>query len=446
MRILLIRHDNSPQTNGRLPASLNRRQGVLPHLGMGYIASALLQAGHVVRYLDLMALGYNLSDAYDYIRIFNPDLIGLTALTPSAQSTIVFASMLKDKFSIPIMVGGAHTSAFPNETGAYFDYVFQGEAEEAVVAHCADPDSRRSIYEATLIRNIDNLAWPAYHLMPIRRYSSIIGLHPAMTMISSRGCPYHCSFCAKTPADKVYRYRNTDDVADEMAHLVEHYGVKEILFYDDLMPANHAMRLSESILRKGVKVAWETPQRVDLVNRESLALMKRAGCRMLRFGVEQGDPGMMHKIEKRITLDKVREAFALTREAGIETFAYFMVGYLGETPATIKATIDLAKELDPRYVMFTKAIPLPNTKFFEEACEQGIVDRDYWRDYSTMARDDALPDFVAEADRWVMRAYRAFYLRPARFLRQARDVRNWSDVKKNLSGLTGLIRRPAEAG
>jgi len=238
----------------------------------------------------------------------------------------------------------------------------------------------------------------------------------------------------------MYRTRNTDDVADEMVHLVKSYGVKEILFYDDLMPPSHAMYLCESILRKNVRVAWETPQRVDLVNREVLAMMKQAGCRMLRFGVEQGDPVMMHRVDKKTTLEKVRQAFAWTKEAGIETFAYFIVGYLGETPATIQATIDLAKELDPRYVMFTKAIPLPNTKFFNEACAQRLVDCNYWRDYSTMKRSDSMPDFVPNADQWVMKAYRDFYLRPKRIMRQVRDLATWDGIKKNVSGLMGLVR------
>lgn len=442
MRILLIRHDNTPETNSRLPNGLNRRMGVLPSLGIGYVASALAHAGHNVRILDLMAMGWGYNDAWRFIHVFKPELIGLTALTPSVQTTIAFARGLKVDFDIPIMVGGAHTAVFPDESAQYFDYVFVGEAEQCLVdsLRIFGTNTPQTNYHSCIINDLDDLHWPAYHLMPINKYSSIIGLHPAMTMITSRGCPYHCSFCAKTPSDQIYRTRNTDDVADEMAHLVNTYGVKEILFYDDLMPKKHAMSLCESILRKGVKVSWETPQRVDLVDRETLKLMKRAGCRMLRFGVEQGDPDMMQKVEKKITPEKVREAFALTREAGIETFAYFIVGYLGETAETINATIQLAKQLNPRYVMFTKAIPLPNTKFFNEACAAGLVDPNYWRDYSTMKRVDSMPDFVPNCDQWVMKAYREFYLRPSRMLLQARDLASWDGIKKNVSGLMGLIK------
>lgn len=443
MRILLIRHNNISDTNSRLPKGLNRRMGVLPSLGLGYVASALANAGHTVRILDLMAMGWGYNDAWRFIQVFKPDLIGLSALTPSVQTTIKFVQRLRKDFAIPIMVGGAHTSVFQWESAQYFDFVFRGEVEHHIVYFLQHWEKQKGFYpmqyDSKIIANLDDLHWPAYHLMPVHKYSSIIGLNPAMTMITSRGCPYHCSFCAKTPSDQLYRTRNTDDVADEMAHLVKSYGVREILFYDDLMPPKHVAALCESILRKGVRVVWETPQRVDLVNKEVLALMKRAGCRMLRFGVEQGDPVMMHRVDKKITLEMVRQVFAWTKEAGIETFAYFIIGYLGETPQTIQATIDLAKELDPRYVMFTKAIPLPNTKFFNEVCAAGLVDPNYWRDYSVMKRVDPMPDFVPNCDQWVMKAYREFYLRPSRIMRQMRDLGTWDGIKKNVSGLMGLI-------
>ena len=154
------------------------------------------------------------------------------------------------------------------------------------------------------------------------------------------------------------------------------------MFYDDIMPKDYARRLSNEILDRNVKIKWQTPQRVNLVNDELLQLMAKAGCHILRFGVEQGDPEMMQFVEKKTNLKLVKKAFNGAKKAGIDTFAYFIIGYIFETPKTMQKTIDLALELDPRYVMFTKAVPLPSTPLMLQAVKEGLIDEDYWKKYT----------------------------------------------------------------
>ena len=211
------------------------------------------------------------------------------------------------------------------------------------------------------------------------------------------------------------------------------------MFYDDIMPQQYAEDLSNEIIKRNVKISWQTPERVNLVNPDLLKLMAKAGCRILRFGVEQGDPDQMAFVEKRINPEQVKDAFKEAKKAGIDTFAYFIIGYVNETEKTMQATIDLAKELDPRYVMFTKATPLPNTPLMQQSVEQGLIEPDYWNKFVLGEKLQPIKPLVPDADLWVRKAYRSFYLRPRKIFQQILRIRSFDDLKKNLDGFFGIL-------
>jgi radical SAM superfamily enzyme YgiQ (UPF0313 family) len=224
-----------------------------------------------------------------------------------------------------------------------------------------------------------------------------------------------------------------------MEYLIENFGLKEIMFYDDLMPQKYAKALSEEIIKRNVKIRWQTPQRVNLVNPELLQLMAKAGCRVLRFGVEQGDPDQMAFVEKRIDMNLVRSAFHDAKKAGIDTFAYFIIGYINENEKTMQATIDLAKEINPKYVMFTKAVPLPNTPLMTQAVEQNLMDPQYWSKFTLGQQVTPIQPLVKDADKWVRKAYRDFYLRPSKMFSQLLGIKTLDDLMKNVNALIGLL-------
>lgn len=457
MKVQLIRYHDVGNINTRLAQSLNQRQGALPPLGIAYVAAALERAGHRVEVIDAIADALSSNDVAARIRSFGPRLVGVTAMTPTFRGTQEAAMIARAEGALTV-VGGVHVAMFARETLSYdyIDYGVIGEGDETIVELVEALESGSSVdhieglaYKRSdgeivvgrdrLVSDLDSLPIPAFHMLPMRKYSSIIGLHPVTTMMGSRGCPYKCSFCYKTPSDRQYRRRSPVHIVDEMEYLQRTYGIKEIMFYDDLMPQQYTRELCEEILRRNVRIAWETPQRVNLVNPELLRLMKRAGCRLLRYGVEQGDPLQMQLVEKRISVDQVKRVFEWTKQAGIEAFAYFIVGYAFETPATMRATIELAKTLNPRFVMFTKATPLPGTPLMDMAVEQGLIAPDYWRRFTLGEEMRPIPPFVPDAREWVERAYREFYLRPAKMVEQALHIRSWHDIKKNAIGLMGLL-------
>lgn len=458
MRITLIRYHDKGNINTRLPQSLNRVQGHLPPLGIAYVAASLERAGFSVSIIDAPAMNFARDDVLTLLKRNKPTLVGVTTMTSSFHGALEACSLAKEA-GATVVIGGVHLEIYPEQSLSYdvVDYGIVGEGEESFVKLAEalrdgsdvstipgiafKKDGKVIVNGTVLVSDLDLLPMPARHLLPNNRYSSIIGLHPVTTMIASRGCPYHCGFCFKQAADKKVRFRSAKNVVDEMAHVVEKYGIKEIMFYDDTLTMNRqfVIDLCEDILSRGLTVKWETPSRIDTVDREMLTLMKRANCTRLRFGVESGNPRILKLMNKKITLDQVREVFSITRRVGIETFAYFIIGYITETEETIKETIAFAKSLKADLFMFTVATPYPGTPLYTMAQELGFVKGDYWEDLTLGRNAERLPFFVNNADKWVKRAYRSSYFDPSFVFKKLRRVRSFDQITKMLTAAGGML-------
>jgi radical SAM superfamily enzyme YgiQ (UPF0313 family) len=298
------------------------------------------------------------------------------------------------------------------------------------------------VNEPVIVEDVDSLPFPAYDLLPMHRYNSIIGLYPVSTMISTRGCPYQCRYCFKQPSDRKFRFRSPRNVVDEMEYLVKKYKVKEIMFYDDVMTLNRSnvVGICEEILLRNLKVKWEAPTRIEHIDKELLNLMYKAGCIRLRYGVESGDEKILELMNKKINLKQAKEVFKLTKDTGIEAFAYFMIGYADETETTIRKTIKFALELNPDLVMFTVVTPLPQTPLYDFARKTGLITSDYWREFTlSNIRNQRIPYFFPGAERWVKRAYLKFYLRPAYVLKKLSKIHSWDAFKKSLQAFQGIF-------
>ena len=457
MKVTLIRYHDLDNTSTRLAKSLNDRQGVLPPLGLAYIASALEEAGHEVDLIDAIALCLSREEVSKRIEQFDPELVGITAMTPTFHGALEAARIAKTH-NRKTLIGGVHMSIYAEETLSYqeVDFGIVGEGEETIVELCSalnegrdyssieglcykQDDGLIKVGRARIVQDLTKLPMPSYHLLPMGKYSSIIGMKPVSTMMGSRGCPYKCGFCFKTPSDKKYRTRSAENIVDEIEYLIKNYKVREVMFYDDIMPKAYARGLSNEIIKRNIKINWQTPQRVNLVNPELLKLMAKAGCHILRFGVEQGDPDMMQLVEKKTTIDQVRLSFQAANDAGIKTFAYFIIGYTGETKRTMQATIDLAIDLNPTYVMFTKAVPLPQTPLMTQSVSKGLVDPEYCRNYTLGIRQAPMPNLVPNAEKWVAHAYRSFYLRPLVIIQRLLSIRTYHDIKRHIDAFFGIV-------
>lgn len=460
MKILLITPPYFEEEHVSTPWKVNLNQGNFPPLGLAYIAAVLEKEKYDVRILDAPVLGYNVDRIKDFISNEKPDVIGIHTLTPDLPSVLKIAEAAKgvDK-GIKVVLGGSHLSIFPKESLSfdYVDYGLQGEAEYSfrdLVKHIEGKkdikDVQGLVYKKdgqviinsppAMIGDLDKLPWPARHLLPMDKYRVIVMEPPIATIISARGCPFQCGYCYKDKHTDKYRVRNYIDVVDEIEFLKSKYKIKTLSFYDDCYPnKEHIRNICNELIKRKIKIRWETPQRVDLVEPELLKLMKKAGCYRIRYGVESGSPNVLKIMKKGITIEQVEKAFHWTRKEGIETFAYFMVGYPHETLEDYKQTIRLAKRIKADWAYFSVTTPLPATDLWRIAVEEYGIDKNYWRKWALNERGESIKPFVKDAEKLASRAYLSFYFRPYFFYRRLLSLRSLEQIKMYWRGFKALL-------
>ncbi len=459
MKVALVRGHDRRVINTRELPSVAGRMGIWPPLGLAYIGAALRGAGHEVELFDCLRGGWSHDDLSRQLGDWNPDVVGITTTTPEIQGTVE-AGVVARSYARYVVVGGPHISLLPEETLAHacFDFAISGEGELAVVRllevlrkggeFSSVPglvwrqDGRVVSNPPAIAEDIDSLPFPDRSLIPPRRYERADARKPMATMISTRGCPFRCGFCHRPPEQRKVRFRSAEAVVDEMARLVGDWGVKEIIFCNDMLTIDAARmeELCRAVRKRRLRVRWQGASRVDLVDRSLMGLMKEAGCTQLKFGVESGSQEVLDRMRKGITLEQARAAFRDARAAGLKTGAYFILGYVEETPETLEATINFARELQPDYVMFYPGVPLPGTLFYRQAVEAGLIEPGYWRDYTLGVRSDRLPYLVPGLEKWLRKAFGSFYYRPAYWLKRAVDPVSWRAIFRKPALVANLVR------
>ncbi len=446
-------------------------------LSLLYIATYLNKHGHHAEVVDCEAEGLSLQELEARIQMNNYDVVGVAMLTAMySQSVIVCNFVKKINPNIKVIVGGSHANLRPKETAekensidvvtvneaelTFIELieVFQGRKELKNVQGIAYKDKATEEVivtpERPKVQDLDFFPIPDRGLLNMKLYRPSVSYYrrlPAYTIITTRGCPYRCTFCAT--AKTGYRMHSVPRVIEEMRILVEDYGAKEILIRDDTFTLNRkrTLELCDAIIAAGFhkKVTWDCITRVNLVDKELLMKMKEAGCWGMHFGVEGGTQKLIDTIHKDTTLEVIRTAFQLCREVGIETRGYFMVGMPGSTPEDDLETIAFAKEVDPDWAQFTIATPYPGTQLFDEAEQWGKFHTDFndWDKYLTWSGfGDTELVWTAngrssnEVKAMQTRAMREFYFRPRVILRKARNFDNLPILKKYMVGALALAK------
>jgi len=443
-----------------------------PPLGLAMIAAVLEKNGYHIKVLDAPALKLTENSILRGIVKEKPDIIGITAMTPTMNSAINMARQIKEMNNdVIIVLGGAHVTLFPEETlqrVPEVDIVVRGEGEQTMFELVKTLENGDSINSQVLgvtyrekkcIRSsparpfnsdLDSLPFPAFHLLPMTRYR----LHPphgrrmpSIPIITSRGCPYRCIYCSKSVFGGKYRANSPTYVVDEIEHLMEKFNVREIAFYDDVftLDKKRVFAICEELGRRRIEIPWTCETRVNLVNKDLVEKMKKAGCYMIAYGVESGTQEILNNLKKDITLEQATRAFELTHKIGIQTIAYFMIGSPGETPKKIEETIKFAKKLDSDFVQFSITTPFPGTELFNLAIKEGIVSKD-WDDYIYAGlRSIDYPAFETntlnneDLKRWDIQAYRSFYLRFHYLFKRIKKIRSFSEMKTHVKGLLMLL-------
>ncbi|KIL98712.1 Radical SAM domain protein [Paramagnetospirillum magnetotacticum MS-1] len=487
MRILLINPPDrnkvveNPDENGEEFLEADSF-GDFPPLGALYVLSHLEahSTGHQLFFKDCVAERSDYEQLRAYIEDIRPDVVGITSFTVCLMDVVLTARLIREVVpDVHLCLGGHHPIAYPKEAAELpeFDSVVVGEGEEvftelvgrletgrdftdirgvytrdSIGRHLDNPvrDKRflaRVTVPAAYVEDIDAL--PMLNRAYIRqyRYHNIIGSTDDLaTILSSRGCPYRCTFC-DVPI-KSYRERSPAAVCDEIEACLA-MGYKEFRFYDDLFNINErkVIAFCDELDRRGLRITWDFRGRVNAVSRESLVRARASGLRMISFGVETGSDDGLRILKKATTTAKIRQAFAWCRELGILTVADYIIGQPFEkTPDDIRRNIDFLVALDPDYAQISVLKLYPNTEMYDDATARGVVAPGRWQEFSVNPRRDFIVDHWNEfmdlttLVREQKRAYRRFYFRLPYILRSVRQTGSLYQFLSKAKGAMKLIK------
>ena len=341
-----------------------------------------------------------------------PTLIGISVLFSTAhKSTLRIAAVCKQRWpDVPVVVGGMHATNAVEQLleSPSIDYVCRGEGEaiiaDLVLAPSADIQgivSRANLgakRSAPLIYNLDTIPLPAWHLIPMEEYifSAIsraknldkIEQDGAATIVTTRGCPFHCTFCASwTVHGREMRYRSTENVISELKILRERYGVHTVIPEDDLFSVKKPrfIDLCDAIYQEfGGQLHFQFPNGLSVatLDAEVIAAMKRMGMTVANIAIESGSNEVQRKIiKKNVNLERARNVVAECRNQGVTARAYFILGFPGETRSQMEETIEFAASLEADWCTVHPAAPLAGTEMFDQLVARGDIDRSFnWDD------------------------------------------------------------------
>jgi len=425
----------------------------LPHLGLLSLGAVLRQKGHRVRILDASAQGLGYEKTLEETKRFQPDIIALTAVTPSIIKTAKLAFMMKEIYpSVPVVIGGPHFTAVPEQTlldYPSFDYGVVGEGEntladlvEAVTANMEPSDVQGVAFRQKgnvffspprlPIKDLDLLPFPAWDLLdrfPYLYHPALFKYKklPSTHIVSARGCPNKCIFCDTSVFGRKVTYHSSDYVLEMIGYLVERFGIEEIIFEDDqfLIKNDRVVSICEGFLKAGWGISWCCSGRVNSVDDlELLRLMKRSGCWQISYGIESGNQEILDFSKKGITIDQIETAVRLTNEAGILNKGYFIFGLPHETEDTMENTINLAKRIPLEDMSVFIMTPFPGSKVYDVAEQHGTIDVDFER--MNLLEVVYVPNGLSKEKllHYQRRFMKEFYMRPRIF---------WSYTKRVLA-------------
>jgi len=356
-----------------------------PPLGVTYVAAAFAAAGAEVKILDYIVSRYTPEKLKAELDAFRPDAVGATSVTLNFYGAAeIVRTAKRHNPDIVTMMGGPHVSFDAENTLAAYpeiDLIVRGEGEQTIAEltpRLKDKNAWPGIKGITFrlngrlavtpqrefIDDLDTLPIPARHLLPLSRYQA---LGYPISIITSRGCPYSCIFCqGRRMVGRKVRKSSVARIVDEIEQILS-FGINRINIADDLFASDKA-RVKEvcgEIQKRDLSFTWSAFARVDTVDRETLKIMKETGCDSVSFGVESGNPEMLKRIRKNISLDQVRQAVGFCNDAGMIAHTSFVVGLPGESMETLEETKRFAGSLGSLYG-YHFLTPFPGTTVREE--------------------------------------------------------------------------------
>lgn len=420
-----------------------------PALGIAYIAACLQSQGYDCKIFDAYFHSWSQAQLLQRVKDYNPDVAGLTAMTHEINQAADIAIRLKAHRNIPIILGGCHITALPQKTLAefpVFDYGVYGEGEKTTLEllskniHQINQTQPLHGVKGLVFRDreqivvnesrpfltseeLNILSYPALDDYYTIDTQALADKKSYYTIFTSRGCPYNCAFCMQVLGRKVRR-RSPQGVIHEMDYAIKNYGAHTFDFADEifLFDDDHTKEVLKLFIQQGLhnRIKWSALTRANFVTPELIALAKRAGCVRLEMGVESGDDEILKAIGKGITVEQVKKAVKIIKDAGISLGTYYILGHPNEKSTTLRKTVNLAVELNTDSIAVGLMVPYPGTRIFDLAMQGKNGYRllsQNWSEYDKyggkVLEIDGLP--YAELVKWQHRTYLRLYIVNRRF-------------------------------
>ena len=431
--------------------------GYKPPLGILYVGSIIdAWSDHEVKVVDAQAEQLGFRDLVKIAEEWQPDVVGISAWTDFWYPAFWTGKLIKEVLpETHLTFGGPHLGIYPKETLdiEFTDSVIVGDGEIPflylcnMVANGKLDNSMPGLHikeggvklggDLFFIQgDLDELPKPNRRLLNIKNYSSVLGSNDfTTTMITSRGCPHRCTFCKLNFQKNVAS--TAENVVEEFRQIVA-LGIKEVEIYDDTFTWQKR-RLDEictGLIEADLGVTWAIRDRVSskAADDETMALLYKAGCRRIHFGIESGVQRIIDIMKKRITLEQARNAVSCAKRAGMTVLTYFMFGNPDERVEDMEETLKFALSLDADFAQFSITIPYAGTEMYDQALADGLIEHDYWRDYASNPVSDFLPPKLIEehADLKTLlairdKAVRQFYFRPRYIWRSFSELQSFGE-------------------
>jgi radical SAM superfamily enzyme YgiQ (UPF0313 family) len=471
-RILLI---NTPQENivkAGIEDDFIDMIGYYPPLGLLYLGTILKQNGYDVKILDCVPQKINYIELDNIIKEFVPFVVGITTYTMSMVDVLKTINIVKKVNSeIITVLGGHHVNLYPLESIKYenVDFILTGEGEESfpkLIDYISENKSFDEIltingvgffrndkeylnHERAYVKEIDKLPFPDRTFLPFEIYKSIVGKNDMVaTIMSSRGCPFKCTYCY-TP-NKSYRSRSTQNIIEEIKYLIN-LGFKEIFFFDDLfaLKTEKVIEFAEALQIEKIKIDWSFRARINTVTPELVEEVKKAGIHRIQFGIESGVNKTLDRVKKGTDIERIKTAIKLCRKAKITTIGNFMMGLPDETENDIKTTLKFSRKIGLNYAQYSVLVPYPFTEIYEEGLKSGVFSHDYWQEFA----DNPIDNFKKfKVQYWtkevseeflfktIKKSFKLFYLRPITIMNKLREISTFQEFKFAVKGALSVLK------
>ena len=467
MRVTLINPPKTYQVWAGVPDIFNMPDAYLfPPLGIMYLSAHLRKfTTHEPTLFDCVEREWTAPEVAIEAAKTEPQVLGITANSHNLVNVLEVITEVKKLIpDIFVVIGGSHVTSFPDEAARFpnTDVAIRGDGEETLAGlldHLEAGTDWRLLLNICYLdgdrvvvtdhtepsRDLDQFPFPDREsLAPDRYYTPGMKEAKATTVISSRGCPFNCTFCS---VPHKYRTRSARDIVDELEYCRRALNIREFHFIDDIfnITPERVIEISEEILARDLDIFWGYKAGCTAVSEEMLRVSRRAGCIRMHYGVETWSDDGLIALQKKARIKDIRTAFAMTRDAGIRPIAYMIIGCPHEhTRDEVLNAVSFVKTLKPDYTVFSLYTPYPDAPIFEEGVQAGLWDKNCWKEFMlNPTRNYELPtvwDEHLDKDTLVQllkEVHNRFYFSPEVLLRTGLSMRTVPELVRLVKG--GLI-------